>query len=77
METIRIDCEPSIKSKILEFLSNFSSNDYKVLNEDAEFLNQKEKLEASLEKIKNGTAETCSLEELDAFLDKTISEYEN
>jgi hypothetical protein len=47
------------------------------LNEDAEFLNQKEKLEASLEKIKKGTAEICSLEELDAFLDKTISEYEN
>ena len=77
METIRINCEPNIKSKILEFLGTFSSNDYKVLNEDAEFFNQKKKLEASLEKIKNSTAETCSLEELEAFLDKTISEYEN
>jgi hypothetical protein len=77
METIRINCEPNIKSKILEFLSNFSSNDYKVLSEDAEFLNQKKKLEASLEKIKNGTAKFYTLEEVDAYLDKTISKYED
>lgn len=77
METIRIDCEPSIKTKIVEFLNNFSSNDYKIITEDASFINDKKKLEATLEKIANGTAEYYSLDELDNYLEKTISKYED
>ena len=77
METIRIDCEPNIKSKIVEFLNNFSSNDYKIIKEDASFMNDKKKLEATLEKMSKGTAEFYSLDELDNYLEKTISKYED
>jgi 2C-methyl-D-erythritol 2,4-cyclodiphosphate synthase len=77
METIRIDCEPNIKIKIVEFLNNFSSKDYKIVTEDASFINDKKKLEATLEKITNGTAEYFSLDELDNYLEKTISKYED
>jgi hypothetical protein len=77
METIRIDCEPNIKSKIVEFLNNFSSHEYKIINEESSYIDEKRKLEASFEKLKNGTATCYSLDELDKFLDETISEYED
>ncbi len=77
METIRIDCEPKIKTKILEFLNNFSSSDYKIVNEDTSFKNNKKKLEATLEKIANGTARFYTIDELDDYLEKTISKYED
>ncbi|MFY7742531.1 MAG: hypothetical protein ACOVQR_07790 [Flavobacterium sp.] len=77
METIRIDCEPNIKTKVIEFLNNFSSNDYKIITEDASFINDKKKLEATLEKMANGTADYYSLDELDNYLEKTISKYED
>ena len=77
METIRIDCEPNIKTKIVEFLNNFSSQDYKIISEDELFKNNKKKLEATLEKMANGTAEYYSLDELDNYLEKTISKYED
>jgi hypothetical protein len=77
METIRIDCEPNIKSRIVEFLNNFSSNDYKIVTEDDSFKNDKIKLEATLEKIANGTARYYSIDELDNYLEKTISKYED
>ena len=77
METIRIDCEPNIKTKIVEFLNNFSSKEYKIVTEDISFKNDKKKLEATLEKIANGTANYYSLDELDNYLEKTISKYED
>lgn len=77
METIRLEFQPNIKAKILELLSSFSSDELKIVEEDPEFDANKKKLDAALAKIKNGTAESCSLEELDVYLEKTISEYEN
>jgi hypothetical protein len=77
METIRIDCEPNIKSRIVEFLNNFSSSDYQIVTEDDSFKNDKIKLEATLEKIANGTAKYYSIDELDNYLEKTISKYED
>jgi hypothetical protein len=77
METIRIDCEPNIKSKILEFLNNFSSSDYKIVSEDDLFVKDKKKLESTLEKIANGSAKFYTVEDADAFLEKTISKNED
>ena len=81
METIRLEFNPAIKSKILEVLSSFSSDDLKIIKEDSfideNFAANKRKLEASFAKIKNGTAKFYTIEEVDAYLDKTISEYEN
>ncbi|EJL64640.1 hypothetical protein [Flavobacterium sp. CF136] len=77
MEAIRLEFQPEIKEKILELLSSFSSDQLKIVQEESDFDVTKEKLDAALAKIKNGTAESCSLEELDAYLEKTISEYEN
>jgi hypothetical protein len=77
MEAIRLEFQPEIKAKIFEFLSTFSPDELKIVQEDSEFLKNKRKLDDSLEKIKNGTAKLYSFEELDAILEKTISEYES
>ena len=77
MEAIRLEFQPEIKAKILEFLSTFSSDELKIVEEDSDFLKNKRKLDDSLEKIRNGTAKLYSFEELDAILEKTISEYES
>ena len=77
METIILEFQPSIKAKILELLSSFSSDELKVVQEDHDFDRNKRELDASLEKIHNGTAKLYSFEELDAILEKTISEYES
>ena len=81
MQTLRLEFQPEIKAKILELLSSFSSDELKIVQED-EFFDQqfegnKRKLEISLAKIKNGTAKFYTLDEVDAYIDKTISEYEN
>ena len=77
METIRLEFNSDIKDKIMELLSSFSSDELKIVQEDVDFEKNKRKLDIALAKIKNGTAECCSLDELDEFLEKTISEYEN
>ena len=77
METIRLEFQPKIKAKILELLSSFTSDELKIVQEDEEFVRTKKELDASLEKIHNGTAKLFSFEELDAILEKTISEYES
>lgn len=77
METIKIECQPNVRTKILEFLSSFSEKECKVVTIDSSFLDNKKKLEATLEKINNGTAKFYSIEEVDTYLDNVISKYEN
>lgn len=77
METIRLEFQPKIKAKILELLSSFSSDELKIVQEDPDFDENKRKLDISLAKVKDGTAECCSLDELDLFLEEAISKYEN
>lgn len=77
METIRLEFQPNIKAKLLELLSSFSSDELKIEQEDPDFDENKRKFDIALAKIKNGTAECCSLDELDAFLEEALSKYEN
>lgn len=77
METIKIECNSDVASKILDFLSSFSSSEYKVVSEDLYFEENRKKLHLVDEKITNGTATFCSFEELDASLEEILSKYEN
>ena len=77
MESLRLEFQPNIKAKILELLSSFSSDELKIVQERETFEEEKIKLDLELAKINNGTAEFCSIEELDSYLDDIISEYEN
>ncbi len=75
METIRLEFQPNIKAKILELLSLFSSEELTIVQEDPDFEENKRKLDLAFAKIKNGTSQSYSIEELDVILEKTISEY--
>lgn len=77
METIRLGYSADEKLEILKTLSHFSPNDYLKVLEDDIFWKNKFKLDLELAKIKNGTAQFVSFEELDAMLEETISKYEN
>ena len=76
METKKTGYSDVDKLKILKTLSHFLPDDYTRMMEDDEFWNNKFMLDLELAKTKNGTAEFCSLEELDAMLDQTISKYD-
>ena len=77
METIRLEFQSNIKAKILEVLSAFSSDELKIVQEDADFDETKKILQSRIDKINNGTAEYSTFEELDVLLEQTISKYED
>lgn len=77
MEAIRLEFQPEIKEKILEFLSSFSSDELKITLEDSNFEENKRILRERAEKIVNGTAKYSTFEELDVLLENTISKYED
>ncbi|MEO8233995.1 MAG: hypothetical protein ABI549_01155 [Flavobacterium sp.] len=77
METIKIEFQPNIKEKLIEFLNSFSKNELHIIEEDNDFLETKKRLHESYQKLKNGETELYSIDELDAMLEKTISKYES
>lgn len=77
METIRLEFQPKIKAKILELLSSFSSDELKIVQEDENFDDNKRKLHIAYTKFKSGNEKMYSIDEVDAYLDETFSEYDS
>ena len=77
METIRLEFQPKIKAKILEVLSSFTSDELKIVQEDSEFDSNKRKIDIAYTKLKSGTEKMYTVEEADALLDQTFSEYDS
>jgi hypothetical protein len=77
METIRLEFQSNIKAKILELLSSFSSDELKIVQEDPDFDENKRKLDIAYAKLKSGNEKMYSIDEVDAILDKTFSEYDS
>ena len=77
METLTIQFESNIKAKILELLHSFPSNELKIVNEDPVFDVNKKIQDDELAKINNETAELYTADEVNEFLEKIISKYEN
>lgn len=77
METIKIEFQPNVKEKLIEFLNSFSKNDLHIVEEDADFLETKKRLHKSYQELKEGKSKLYSIDELETMLDKTISKYGN
>ena len=77
METIRLEFQPNVKAKILELLSSFSSDELRIVQEDLDFDENKKKIAIAYAKLKSGTEKMYSIDEVDAILDKTFSEYDS
>ena len=83
MEALKIEFQPNLKSKIIDLLSTFSKDELKIspieqdTSFDPNFAANKKILDEELEKVRNGTAILYTCEEVDAFLEETISKYES
>lgn len=77
METIRIQFQANLKSKILELLRSFPENEVQIIQEDPYFEKNKAILEKELEDIDSGKSKCISMEELDLVMEKIISKYED
>ncbi|WP_125719515.1 hypothetical protein [Flavobacterium ustbae] len=80
MEAIRLEFQPEIKEKILKLLSEFSSEELRIVEddfEDSDFERNKEILRERAVKIDNKTAQYSTFEELDMLLEDTIKKYED
>ena len=77
MEAIRLEFQPEIKAKILELLSRFSSDELKIVLEDENFIENKRELDIAYAKLKSGKEKVYSIDEADAILDQTFSEYDS
>lgn len=77
MEAIRLEFQPEVKAKILEFLSTFSNDELKIIEERSTFEEEKKMLQTRIDKINDGTATYSTFAELDILLEETISKYED
>ena len=77
METLTIQFKSNIKAKIFEFIHSFPSDELKIVNEDSVFDANKKILDDELVKINNETAKLYTAYEVNEFLEKIISKYEN
>lgn len=77
METLQINYQPSIKEKLMDFLNSFESNEVEIVQENSSFEKTKKRVQESYRKLKNRETILYDIDELDGFLNKTISEYEN
>jgi|JFJP01.1.fsa_nt_gi hypothetical protein len=83
MESLHIAFQPNVKEKLLEFLNSFSKNELKIVEDETSFKETKsfkehqQRMKLSLERLHSGESKTISFEELDTFLEETISKHEN
>ena len=83
METIKIEFQPNIKEKLMEFLNSFKKNDLHIVEEDNTIIKDdayweyRNRLHSEVEKVKSGESKLHSFDELDEYLDNIISKYEN
>jgi hypothetical protein len=77
METIRIQFQANLKSKILELLRSFPENEVQIIQEDPYFEKNKAILQKELEDIESGKSKCISMEEMDLVMEKIISKYED
>lgn len=77
METIRLEFQPNIKSKILELLSSFTSDELKIVQEDSDFEENKRIIEIAYAKLKSGNEKIYTVEEADAMMDEIFAKYDS
>ncbi|WP_343697535.1 hypothetical protein [Flavobacterium sp.] len=77
MEAIRLEFQPEIREKVLKLLSEFSTSELRIIEEDSDFEDDKRKVHAAYAKLKSGNEKLYSVDEVDSILDNTFSEYDN
>jgi tyrosyl-tRNA synthetase len=76
MATVKLRVSDKVLDKFLKLLKQFDSEEVKVIEETAEFTEQRERLYKQAYRLENGEAKTYSVEEADAIFEKTIRKHE-
>jgi hypothetical protein len=82
METLTIEFQPNLKSKIIDLLSTFSEDEVNSSIEinslfDPNFDENKKMLDKLYERFKSGKAKTYTIGEVDLILDKKFADYDS
>lgn len=77
MTTLTLRVKDSILEKVLALLDQFDQSEVEVLERDTAFLAQRKQLREQTARLERGEAKTYSIEEVDAYLEKVIKEYES
>ena len=75
METIKLEVSKKIYTKLLWLLSQFKSDDLKIIDDTESSVIQY--LNSELKAIDSGESEFLSIEELNAVMEERIVKYEN
>jgi hypothetical protein len=82
MQTIQLSVQDSVYNNLMQFLGTFKNDEIKVISneqtiiKDARFLKHQKELQETIRRMDAGEAKYCTIEELEATLDKTIAKYE-
>ena len=77
MTTLALRVKDSILEKVLALLDQFDQSEVEVLERDTAFLAQRKQLREQTARLERGEAKTYSIEEVDAYLEEVIKEYES
>lgn len=77
MTTLHLHVKDSMLDKVLWLLGQFDRSEVEIIEEDAEFLAQKKLLHEQMELHRKGELKTYTTEEVEAYLEEVIKEYEN
>lgn len=77
MQTIRLKVSNDAYKHLMWFLNKFKKEELQIIKEDDEFVSVQKYLQDELISIENGSAEFIDIDELDAELEATISQYED
>ena len=66
-----------ILGKVLAALNQFKGEDLEIIESEEVFNENKQNLETELKRAESGEAKKYSIDEVDLFLEETISKYEN
>ncbi len=77
MTTLTLRVKDSILEKVLALLDQFDQSEVEVLERDTAFLAQRKQLREQTARLERGEAKTYSIEEVDAYLEEVIKEYES
>ena len=76
MATLRLQISDKILDKVLWLLGHFSKDEVEILEEDLEFIQQKQFVEQELKRMDGGTVEFISVDDMNRQVKELIAKHE-
>jgi hypothetical protein len=76
MATLRLQISEKVLDKVLWLLGHFSKDEVEILEEDLEFIQQKQFVEEELKRMDAGTVEFISVDDMNRQVKELIAKHE-